>query len=150
MSRRSRLSLAITTLLLAAVGVVAGPLCKGDPEVCAETIRKQLSGRRSLGVTMVSTHWGTVIDSVLPMSPAARAGIRPDDRIVMINRHDCTGADPQDVKELLVSEGGDGSLINLIVARPGEFKRIRARFDTLSPEQIEAIVQRHLRTAHAE
>lgn len=151
MKHRDRILFAIATILLVAAELVAQPHCKSDPQECAEKIRKQLAHQRSLGVTMVETRWGTVIESVLPESSAARAGLRPDDRFIVINGHDCVGARPQEVKRLLM-EGGkqEGAWITIVVARLGEFKRIRAKLDYMTDEEIETIVRRHIETAHSD
>lgn len=139
----------IGTVLLVASGALAQPHCKADAAECAEKIREILSHKRYLGVTLVDTRWGTVIKEVTANSPAARAGLRPNDRIIGIDNHDCTGADPQEIKQLLMPGGeADRLEVTIVVSRLGEVRRLKARLGLMPKEKIEKIIQRHIETAH--
>ena len=146
---RIKFSLVLGVLLLAAAPALAQPHCKADANEGAQKIREIRASKRYLGVTLVETRWGTVIRDVTPDSPAARAGLRPNDRIIGINNHDCTGADPQEVKQLLMPGGKpEQTLVTIVVSRIGEVHRLRARLGLMPEDKIEKIVQRHLETAH--
>lgn len=151
MTLRRPIRFITVVLLLTATAITAQPHCKADVRECEQKIRQILSGRRYLGVTLVDTRWGTVIREVMPDSPAARAGLKPDDRIVGINSHDCTGADPQEVKQLLMPGGRPAHPeITIVVSRIGEVHRLKARLGLMPKEKIDKIVQRHIDTAHHE
>lgn len=149
MTLRPHIKFVITILLLAATAAVAQPHCKAKVRECEEKIRNILANRRYLGVTLVDTRWGTVIKEVMPESPAARAGLRPDDRIIGINNHDATGADPQEVKQLLMPGGRPEELeVWISVWRLGKPIRLKARLSLMPKEKIDKIVERHIETAH--
>ncbi|MDX1583860.1 MAG: PDZ domain-containing protein [Thermoanaerobaculia bacterium] len=151
MHRRNYLILVIIAVLMAPSAMSDQPRCKADADECAEKIRQILSHKKYLGVTLVESRWGTVIKEVAPDSPAARAGLRPNDRIIGIDNHDCTGADPQEVKRLLMPiDGEQKEIVRIVVSRLGEVHRLRARLGLMPEEKIEKIVQRHIETAHRE
>lgn len=132
-------------------GMAAQTLCKADADECADTIRRQLAGQRYLGITMVETPLGTVVDAVLRNSPASRSGLRPNDRIIAINGRDCAGSDAQEIKRILTSEREpEPPWITIVIARLGQFHRIRVKLEPLTRKEIETIVNRHLEAAHRE
>lgn len=148
MTRPRTILLAITTLLMAAAAS-GQPHCKAAADECADKIREILSHRRYLGVTLVETRWGTTIKEVAPDSPAQRAGLQANDRIIGINNHDCTGADPQEVKQLLMPGGKPEQVrVTIVVSRLGEVRRFEATLGLMPNDKIEKIVERHLETAH--
>lgn len=102
-------------------------------------------------MTLADTRWGTVIREVVPDSPAARAGLRPDDRIIGINGHDCTGVSSKEVKQLLMPGGKPEQVeLTIVVSRIGEVRRLQAKLGLMPREKIDKIVQRHIETAHHE
>ncbi len=145
-----RKTIIISALLLTAAIAVAQTQeqCQGAPDECERQIRAMLAGRKFLGITMVETRWGPVIKSVVPNSPAARAGLRADDRIVGINSWECTHLTPRDVKRLLTPLPKNATL-TFVVFRVGQIKRISAHFGILPKEQIDKIVEAHLRNGHS-
>ncbi len=149
MTLRPHIRIVTAILLLAATSMAAQPHCKADVKECEQKIRNILANRRYLGVTLVDTRWGTVIKEVMPDSPAARAGLQPDDRIIGINNHDCTRADPQEVKQLLMPGGRAEDLdVWISVWRSGKPIRLKARLSLMPKEKIDKIVERHIETAH--
>lgn len=150
MAHKSNTTFIFAAVLLAAtVAFGDQPHCKAEAEECAEKIRQILASKHYLGVTLEDTRWGTVIREVTPDSPAARAGLLPDDRIIFINNHDCTGSSPQEIKQILMP-GGKAEQIELtiVVSRFGQIRRLKAQLGLMPEEKIEKIVQRHLETAH--
>jgi S1-C subfamily serine protease len=151
MTQRPKLRIVIfAALVLVTTAAVAEPHCKADVKECEQKIREILANKRYLGVTLVETRWGTVIKEVVSDSPAARAGLQPNDRIVGINQHDCVGAGPQEVKQLLMPGGNPKQLgVWITVSRLGKPIRLRARLGLMPKEKIDKIVQRHIETAHS-
>lgn len=151
MNQRKYIRSALALLLITASSVAAQPHCKADVRECEQKIRQILAGKRYLGVTLVDTRWGTAIREVAPDSPAERAGLQRDDRIIGINGHDCVGADPQEVKQLLMPGGRPEQVeITIVVSRIGKVHRLKARLGLMPKEKIDKIVQRHIDTAHSE
>jgi S1-C subfamily serine protease len=144
----------LITLCLFTVGaarVEGQPHCKVAAQQCADQIRQILKSKRYLGVTLGETRWGTVVRSVTPGSPAAAAGLLPGDRIIGINNEDATGADPQQVKQLLMPGGNPAQLdVTIVVVRIGKYHRIRARLGLMPDDKIDKIVEKHLQQAHRE
>ncbi|MBW3671030.1 MAG: PDZ domain-containing protein [Acidobacteria bacterium] len=151
MTRHSHIRIILTVLTIAASAAAAQPYCKAEAKECEQKIRQILANKRYLGVTLGDTRWGTVIREVVPDSPAARAGLRADDRIIGINHHDCTGVSSKEVKQLLMPGGNPEQVeITIVVVRLGEVRRLQAKLGLMPAEKIDKIVQRHIETAHHE
>lgn len=149
MIRHSNILTILTVLTIAATAAAAQSHCKAEAKECEQKIRQILANKRYLGVTLADTRWGTVIKEVVPDSPAARAGLRADDRIIGINNHDCTGVSSKEVKQLLMPGGRPEQVeITIVVFRIGEVRRLQAKLGLMPDEKIDKIVQRHLETAH--
>lgn len=108
-----------------------------------------LSTQRFLGVTLRSGKVGVLIKSVVPKSPADRAGLMSDDLIIAINGRDVSRADVRRVKQVLqeAAAKNDGKL-NILVTRYGDVRRIHAEMTRMSEEHIRQVVAGHLRDAH--
>jgi predicted metalloprotease with PDZ domain len=144
----------ISRLLLAAL-VAATTLtapaeeqkCNGSARECDQQIRQFLSGRRFLGATIEDKNPGLVIQSVTPNGPAERAGLIAGDRLIVCNSRSLTQATARDFKQLLADARENGRL-RLIVWRRGAYKKIEARLEPYSKEQIDKIVSAHLAQSH--
>jgi len=134
--------------LIAVVSLAAETHCKAKPEECARQIREFLEGKKYLGVTLVMTRLGPVVKSVAAGSPAFEAGLQAGDRLVGINDFDCTNADMTEIKKRLLPPGREVHL-TLLLFRFGELKRLRVRLRQMPEEQIEKIIQAHLRRSHS-
>ena len=83
----------------------------------AATDRIRRDGRASLGMTLGRVGDGFVIQAVERDGPAAQAGIRAGDRLLMIDGEDVQGAELEDVVAALA--GQEETAISLTVRRRG-------------------------------
>lgn len=144
------LRLALPLLLLGLVATAGEPdRCQSPPDECERQIRAMLTGKKFLGITMADSGSGPVIRSVVPNSPAERAGFQAGDRIIGVNAHDCSHASPQDVKRMLTPLPQNARVMFMVI-RLAQLKRISVRFGTLPKEQIDQVVEAHLRNGHSD
>lgn len=106
-----------------------------------------LSGRRYLGVTVEQREEGLVVKAVQPNSPAWRAGMGAGDRLVAINGRSLTHASPREFKQIIADARETGRLF-IIIARRGAHRKLEARLEPYSREQIAKIVNAHLSQSH--
>jgi len=124
--------------------------CKSSAQECEREIRGMLSGRRYLGLQVVELqHGGIVIKTVNPDTPAKRAGFDNGDRIIAVNGHDLTLATVRDFKQTLADAKGTGVLF-VIIQRRGAYRKIDARLEQYSREQIDKIINQHLIQYHSQ
>lgn len=133
--------------------------CGNEATECERQIRKLLSrkyGPLGFVVTSGPNGSGIIIKSVTPASPAERAGLKAGDRIISMGRHDlakATLAQLRKVRELLMAESErepEARKVVIIVNRVGTFRRVTLRMERISSEQIDKIVDAHLREVHSE
>ncbi len=103
-----------------------------------------LTGKRYLGVKIEEANPGLFIKVVVPDSPAERADLRENDRLIAVNGHYTTTATIRDFKQIM--EGARSLFI--IVQRRGVYKKIDVRLEPYSEAQIEKIVAQHLAQSH--
>lgn len=144
-----RISRLFALTLLAAVSAIAGDdaKCHASARECDQQIRQMLSGRRYLGVTVQDRKPGLFIQGVAVGSPAARAGLRHDDRLIALNGKSLVRASVREFKQMIYDARDSGTL-HMIVARSGSYVRITARLEPYSKEQIDKIVTLHLSQSH--
>ena len=106
-----------------------------------------LSGRRYLGVTVEQREEGLVVKMVHPHSPAARAGMGNGDRLVAINGKPLANATAREFKQIIADARETGRLF-IIIARRGAHRKLEARLEPYSKEQIAKIVAAHLSQSH--
>jgi predicted metalloprotease with PDZ domain len=121
--------------------------CNGTARECEQQIRQFLSGRRFLGATIRERNPGLVVEAVNPGGPAERAGLQVGDRLITCNQKSLTSATPRDFKQILADAREDGK-VRMIVWRRGVYKRIEARLEPYSKEQIDKIIAAHLSQSH--
>jgi len=136
--------------LVAATAVYADdPKCSASARECELQIRQMLSGRRFLGITIEEQRpGGLVIKSVTSKSPAERYGLREGDRLIALNGKSLTQATPKDFKQILAGAREDGKLW-MIIWRRGAYRRVDARLEPYTKEQIDKIVAAHLTQSHS-
>jgi len=71
-----------------------------------------------IGAVLLTRNGAPVINQVLPHSPAANAGLKPQDTIVWVNYRDVVGMKLEDVVGLI--RGPTGSMVAITVLRPGD------------------------------
>jgi predicted metalloprotease with PDZ domain len=151
--RRHQSIVAAIVLMLTAASLAAKPYaddtqrCTAPAKECEQQIREMLVGKTYLGVKLTESRWGIVVKSVVQDSPAALAGLRAGDRIFAINGRDASKADITEFKKMLSTAKGSGK-VSLNVVRAGTVIRIYARLEQMSKEQIDKVVENHLREAH--
>lgn len=146
----------ITRLFSVAVVVTALTLSAGESSSCSapareceEQIPRMISGRRYLGVTVELREEGLVVKTVQPNSPAHRAGMARGDRLIAINGHSLTEATPREFKQVIAGARETGRLF-IIISRGGAHRKLGARLEPYSKEQVAKIVAAHLSQSHAE
>jgi membrane-associated protease RseP (regulator of RpoE activity) len=109
-----------TFLVLGAVSVLVGVLMFAISKVGARTsgitpadLQAVISNRGKTGIMLNSKDGRTIVNTV-GGSPAYIAGIKPGDRITMINDVICTGSYDQVVMQLI---GDPGTQVNVTVRR---------------------------------
>jgi len=123
-------------------------LCKDTPDRCAHQIREALSSTRYLGIRIRESRWGIEVQVVDEDSPASRAGLKTDDRIIGINGRDVTKANMRQFKEILAAAKATGR-VRLAVVRVGSVRWVHARVPEMSKEQVEKVIATHLKKAHS-
>ena len=142
------LSRTILVALLAAATVYADdPKCGASKNECNERIRQMLAGRRFLGVTIEEQKAGLVVKSITTNSPAERYGLRTGDRLIAVNGRSLTSASAADFKRIIAGARDDGKLW-MIIWRRGAYRRIDARLEPYTKEQIDKIIAAHLSESH--
>jgi carboxyl-terminal processing protease len=124
-----------SSLVAAARGEVVGIGVElAPPRIVASTDEDE---NHRITDTGPSTRGFASVAAVLEASPAARAGIRPDDEIMLVDGQDTTGLEPDDVAALIRGEAG--SIVQLRVRHAGSadtkeitIKREPLRLDALS------------------
>lgn len=124
------------------------PRCSASARECDEQIRKFLAGRRYLGATIEERNPGLVIKSVASDGPAARAGLRPGDRLIAVNGKSVTRASTRELKQVLADARETGGLF-IILSRGGSYLRIETRLEPYSKQQLDKIVSAHLAQSHS-
>ena len=69
------------------------------------------------------------------------------DRLITCNQKSLTSATPRDFKQILADARETGKL-RMIVWRRGAYKRIEARLEPYTKEQIDKIISAHLSQSH--
>lgn len=90
-----------------------------DPEQFQES-NAQLQGQEYEGIGAwvdISGDYLTII-SPMPGSPAEKAGLRPDDKVVGVDGEDVTGLDGESVRQRVI--GPRGSTVTLTIQREGQ------------------------------
>src|SRR5579872_5205314 len=75
--------------------------CNASAQECERAIRQMLSGRRYLGLQVMELNPGLAVKAIVPDGPAARADIRPGDRLMAVNGHSMKVASITDFKKIL-------------------------------------------------
>jgi predicted metalloprotease with PDZ domain len=140
------------SILVALVAVAAvyadDPKCNSSARECDQRIRQMLSGRRFLGVTIEEQRPnGLVVKSVTEKSPAERYGLKAGDRLIAINGRSLTQASAKDFRQIVAGARADGKLW-MIIWRRGAYRRIDARLEPYTKEQIDKIIAAHLSESH--
>lgn len=147
---RTILTLFAATWLAASVVAFAGDQkCNGSARECDQQIRQFLSGNRFLGATIGERNsgLGLYITAVTPDGPAERAGLLVGDRLIACNNRSLTKASPREFKQILADARQSGRLL-MIIGRRGSYKRIEARLEPYTKEQIDKIISAHLNQTH--
>ncbi|MDQ3280731.1 MAG: PDZ domain-containing protein [Acidobacteriota bacterium] len=131
----------------ASVAAADGPKCNGAARECEQQIRQMLSGRRYLGATIEDQHPGLIVKSVIPKSPAERAGLLPGDVLIALNGKSLVAASARDFKQMIADARATGRLW-MIIARHGAYSKVETRLEPYTKEQIAKIVAAHLSQSH--
>jgi len=148
MLRRSIIAVLFLAFLSQLAAGQAGK-CTMNRKECESRIRDFLSGRKYLGVQIEEIKGSLFIKSIVPESPANRAGLRAGDRILLLNGYDLSDSTVQRFKEVLGS-ARDSGRVSIIVAREGRRQRVDAKLMEISRGQIDKIVATHMKEAHSE
>ncbi len=142
--------ISLAALLVAGIALAAfaeEQRCPGTAKECDQQIRQFLSGRRFLGATLKDRNPGLFIESVTADGPAQRAGLQKGDRLIACNTKSVTHASPREFKQILAESRASGSL-TMIVFRRGSYKRVNARLEPYTKQQIDQIIAAHLSQSH--
>ena len=133
--------------LLVAASLAADGKCNASARECEQQIRHMLSGRRYLGLQIVELKPGLVVKSVIADSPAERAGMKENDRLIGCNGVDLKRATAREFKQVLANARTTGTIF-MIIQRRGALKKIELRLEPYPKEQIDRIVAQHLMQSH--
>jgi len=122
-------------------------MCTAPASECEKAIRQLSSGRRYLGAEIKELEPGIIIKAVIDDGPAARADLRPGDRLMSVNGRSTREADIKDFKQILYSAKATGVLW-VIVLRQGILKKVDVRLEPYTKAQIDKMVAQHLSQAH--
>jgi carboxyl-terminal processing protease len=85
-----------------------------------QLVQQQPAAPAGIGAVLVTRNGAPVINEIMPNSPAAGAGLRPQDTIVWVNYRDVAGMKLEDVVSLI--RGESGSSVAITVLHPGDPK----------------------------
>ncbi len=111
-------------------------MCTAPASECEQAIRQLSSGRRYLGAEIKELEPGIIVKMVLDGGPAARADLRPGDRLMSVNGRPTVEANIKDFKQILY------------VLRQGVLKKVDVRLEPYTKAQIDKMVAQHLAQAH--
>lgn len=137
----------VVVSLLVAASLSADGKCNASARECEQQIRHMLSGRRYLGLQIVELKPGLVVKSVIADSPAERAGMKENDRLIGCNGVDLKRATAREFKQVLASARSTGTIF-MIIQRRGAFKKIELRLEPYPKDQIDRIIAQHLMQSH--
>lgn len=132
-------------LLLAAAAAANKQRCGASARECDIQIRTMIAGKKFLGIKLIESRWGPVVESIVPRSNAALAGLAPGDRILAVNSRNCC-ANVAEFKRTL-SRLPTGR-ISISVVRDGQIRIFHPQLIPITREQIAKVVEAHLRDAH--
>ena len=144
--RLSHLSLA-ALLFVSAAHADDRKMCTAPASECEKAIRQLSSGRRYLGAEIKELDPGIIIKTIIDDGPAARADLKPGDRLMSVNGHSTVEANIKDFKQILYSAKATGVLW-VIVLRQGVLKKVDVRLEPYTKAQIDKMVAQHLAQAH--
>jgi predicted metalloprotease with PDZ domain len=142
-SRLIVVALVLTTALAAET-----PKCNGTARDCDQQIRNMLSGRRYLGATIEDYNPGLVIKSVHPESPADRAGLQGGDRLIALNGRSLIHASTREFKQIIADARSTGKLTMIVARRGASYRKVYARLEPYSKQQVDKIIAAHLSQSH--
>jgi len=146
--RISRLVFMVASIAAASFAFAGDePKCNGAARECDQQIRQMLSGRRFFGATVDNRNPGLYVKSVIPNSPAARADLRPGDRLIAINGKSLTHASGREFKQVIAEARETGKLW-IIISRRNVFMKLDAKLEPYTKEQIQKIIGVHLSQTH--
>lgn len=120
--------------------------CAAQAKTCEQQIRSLLAGKPYFGAKFSESRWGIVVRSVVRDSPAGRAGFVSGDRIFAVNGQDATKADIAEFKRMLTT--ARSNKVTLAIVRSNRVARITVRLEQMTKEQVDKVVENHLRAAH--
>ena len=123
------------------------PYSRYVPPGAADTERDRRSGAAGLGLTVVRTRAGIVVQDVVPGSPADDSGIRPGDRIQGVDEHVIRGEDAATVESWI--RGPEGSTVHLAWRARGrlhtqDIERALVPPQTVTAERLGEVVLIHI------
>ncbi len=127
--RRSTLPIVKAGLLLFACTAVTA----GGTSAPTNSTTGELPRRGSVGIGLQASEDGVVINMVRPDSPAEKAGVQRNDRIVSLNG---TAVKTVDEAMALLKKLPDGAQLNVIVRRGDEEKTLTIILDSIGAEEV--------------
>ena len=100
--------------------LMAGMLGVNGQQVIVQQGAVVLNAAAGIGAVLITRDGAPVINQVIPHSPAAGAGLKPQDTIVWVNYRDVAGMKLDDVVGLI--RGPIGSSVAITVLHPGDAK----------------------------
>ncbi len=140
----------VAVLALAVTGLIAGEhaKCTKSAEECAAQLKETYQTRGWLGVEMDPNEDGTLrVVSVLPDSPAAKAGLKADDTLVSVNGVSLT---KENVEKIMKSDEGwkIGSTLSLGMKRGETASTMKATLEKIPDAVLAGMIERHTKEAH--
>lgn len=146
----SRLLTSILGAALIAGASWAGPKekCPGTAESCATAMAEKLKERGWVGIHLRFLDDRLVVTSVVPESPAERAGLRADDEIVAFNGIPYDEERREDLKEAYADEMKPGHTIRYSVERGGDSIEVPVELVAIPEAVLAQWIGDHVLQAH--
>jgi len=152
MRNRSSLrgALFLAALALAVTGLIAGEhaKCTKSAEECAAHMKEMYQTRGWAGVEMDPNDDGSLrLISVLPGSPAEKAGLKADDSLVSVNGVTLT---KESVEKVMMSDSGwkIGNTLSLGVKRGETMSTMKVTLEKIPEAVLAGMIERHTKEAH--
>jgi len=143
-------ALFMAALALAGTGLVAGEhgKCTKSAAECATHMKEMYQTRGWLGVEMDTNEDGSLrLISVVPGSPAEKAGLKADDTVVAVNG---VTLSKDTVEKVMMSDDGwkIGNTISVAVKRGQDVPTLKVTLEKIPEAVLAGMIEKHTKEAH--
>jgi C-terminal processing protease CtpA/Prc len=144
--RSAAVAIALAVAFSGAVFAGHGGKCTKSSAECAAHMKEHYQAKGWLGIEADKSEDGLKVLSVVPGSPAERAGIQGGDVLVSVNG--ISYADKSAMKEMKKTGLGIGQTATYVVKRGGETLDVTATLERMPETLLAEMIEKHTREEH--